>query len=1042
MGQDFQQFLRKANQQLDYLHDYFYRGFANVEEAVIMEDTRDDKRRIPQHGEWAPVKIGDHWDGRDRYFWLKFSLSVPHLQDGQHYVLHMDLGRTGEGNNSGFEGLVFVNGHPRQAVDSNHEDAYFDHTFSNSQLDVNIKLWTGLEGGGVPVIQHYVLRALAVGIIPQSVVDCFDYLRNIVDVIQEMDDDEPLKYAYINLVKQIIKRFYWSNESTETIGATCNQALTIIHRFISQHAGEKKGYHITAVGHTHIDVAWLWRLRHTREKIARSFSTVLELMKEYPDYRFFQSTPQDYAFLAEDYPELYNQIKQRIAEGRWEANGATWLEPDTNIPSGESLTRQFLYGIDYFQSKFAARQNVLWLPDVFGYSAALPQILQGFDIPNFMTTKISWNDTNRMPHDTFYWRGIDGSKVLTHFITTVEANTDFYDPKQWRYTYNGEINPRTVLGTYHVYTDKDINNDLLLSYGYGDGGGGPTREEIKNIRIINELPGMPTIENGRVDNYFDQLNDRIAHTQEPVAIWDGELYLEYHRGTYTSQAKVKNWNRRAEYALRQLEIWYTAAHVQKGISYPAERIRKLWIILLRNQFHDILPGSAIKEVYEDTAKEFKQLFDGVRQLRQELDHQLTKKHENCLLFRNSLPWPVKQLVRLPKGVTNVEDVPTTTDGNQSYALVDVPALGSVAHATRGILPTESSNKTVRIDGNTLHTSYYDVIYRADGVFESIVDRQTHREWLARQQGGNVFTLYEDRPLDFDDWNIDADYPDKPKQLHAQHVELTTNNSLFADLSMDFSFGHSKMHQVIRFYAHSPRIDFITQVDWHEHQTLLRTAFNTTIQSDYARYDIQYGNVQRPTSDNTSWDQAKFETVAHKWADLSERDCGLALLNDCKYGYRIKGQQMSLTLLKSGIDPDPNADEGRHKFTYSLLPHEGDFLSGDVEKVSEELNDPLQIVTNASDDQLTALVNLSGEFPVALDTIKMSEDEKAVIIRLHDYSGTKNVITVQPQFRYVNVVQVKLDEQKKNIPVTEINHDKLQILMNPYQIATLRFDISN
>lgn len=661
MSVDFKQTQRKAKQQLSFLHDYFYRDFFTPTTIEMTPDTRQDNRWLPENGQWHTVAIGDQWKGRDKYYWLRFTLHVPALTAPQHYVLHMALGRTGGGNNSGFEGLVFVNNHPRQAVDSNHEDLYFDHTHAGQDLDIAVKLWTGLEGGGVPVVQHYELTMLAAGIINQAVVDCYDYLSNIIALIDVLDDDEPLKYSYATLVKQAFHQFYWATESTATIGDSAQKALVLIHQFIQDHQGEKKGFHITAVGHTHIDVAWLWRLRHTREKVARSFSTVLELMKEYPEYRFFQSTPQDYAFLAEDYPELYAQIKARVAEGRWEANGATWLEPDTNIPSGESLTRQFLYGIGYFHAHFNAQQNVLWLPDVFGYSAALPQILRGFDVANFMTTKISWNDTDQMPHDTFYWRGIDGSQVLTHFITTVEPGTDFNDPTEWRFTYNGEINPQTVFGTYHVYADKNLNSDLLLSYGFGDGGGGPTREEIKNIRIINALPGAPTIENGRVDDYFDRLNTHLADTPEQVPVWDGELYLEYHRGTYTSQANVKKWNRRAEYALRWLEMQCTTAHIEKGIAYPAADIHALWIILLRNQFHDILPGSAIKEVYEDAAKEFKQIFDKVTVMLDQINQQTTIGRAGTTLLQNPLPWPTKQLV-------------LTEDGQ--YRQVAVPALGS------------------------------------------------------------------------------------------------------------------------------------------------------------------------------------------------------------------------------------------------------------------------------------------------------------------------------------------------------------------------------
>lgn len=1024
-------FLRKADQQLGYLHEYFYRDFQSVDALEITEDKREDKRWLPENAEWRPAAIGDHWEGRDRYYWLRFKLTLPQYSANQHYVMHMDLGRTGGGNNSGFEGLVFLNGEPHQAVDSNHEDMYLDHTFCGQTLDVAIKLWTGLEGGGAPVIQHYVLRALQAGIINQTVVDCYDYLWNMVGVIREMDADEPLKYDYISVVRQSFRTFDWAQETSATIGETCQEVLTHIQHFIQEHANQKKQYTITAVGHTHIDVAWLWRLRHTREKIARSFSTVLELMKEYPDYQFFQSTPQDYAFLEADYPDLYKQILQRIKEGRWEADGATWLEPDTNLPSGESLTRQFLYGMGYFHDKLNAKQHVLWLPDVFGYSAALPQILQEFGIPNFMTTKISWNDTNRMPHDTFYWRGIDGSRVLTHFITTVESEADFNDPMQWRYTYNGDITPRTVLGTYHVYADKQINDDLLLSYGYGDGGGGPTREQIKNIDIINQLPGMPTVKNGRVDDYFARLQDKLHHTDAPVAEWDGELYLEYHRGTYTSQANIKKWNRTAEYALRRLEMSYATAYVEQDVPYPHQEIRDLWIILLRNQFHDILPGSAIHEVYDDAREEFKQLFAGVADLEAKLNQQVTTSQTGQVVARNFLPWDVETLIKL----SDADRDGAVNTANGAYALATIPALGSAVVTGK----TPPQQKIAVVSNNTVRTSYYQVTYDATGLLTSITDIRNHREVLDTTLGGNVLTLYEDRPLDYDNWNIDVDYPEKAKQLQAQSVDVVENNPLFVDLAVHYAFGQSTMTQVIRLYAFSPRIDFITDVDWHERQVLLRTAFNTNIVSDSARYDIQYGNVTRATNDNTSWDQAKFETVGHKWADLSERDYGVALLNDCKYGYRVKGKQMSLTLLKSGDYPDTTADESQHTFTYSLLPHEGDFITGEVEKAGEELNDPVALLTDVDQDSLTPLFELDSEAPVALDAVKISETGNDLIVRCHDYTGTTGTVMLKPHFKYDAVQRAHLNEQEAEALTPDENGNVL-VNFKPYKIVTLRFTL--
>ncbi|WP_461215169.1 alpha-mannosidase [Lacticaseibacillus sp. GG6-2] len=1031
MVENQKQFLRKMNQQLEYLHGYYYRDFTSVSDLTISEDTRADKRQIPTDATWSPIAIGAQWEGRDRYYWLHFGVEVPALAADEHYVLHMNLGRTGDGNNSKYEGLMFVNGVPRQAVDSNHEDAYFDATVANQHLDVYIKMWTGLEGGGPHKIQHYVLRALCGGVINQAVVDCYDYLSNIVGVVAEMSADEPLRYRYATLLKQSFKQFVWAQLDAESITAVCHNVLAQIQAFIAAHQGEKKAYQVTAVGHTHIDVAWLWRLQHTREKVARSFSTVLELMKEYPEYVFFQSTPQDYAFLEEDYPELFKQIQARVAEGRWEANGGTWLEPDTNLPSGESLTRQFLYGGEFFKTHYNARQNVLWLPDVFGYSAAMPQIMHGFGVDNFMTTKISWNDTNRMPHDTFYWQGIDGTKVLTHFITTLETGTDFGDRTAWRYTYNGEILPKTVLGSYHVYADKAINDDLLLAYGFGDGGGGPTREEIKNIKILNQLPGVPTVVPGRVDAYFDRLNKRLQETPEPVATWRGELYLEYHRGTYTSQAKIKNWNRRAEFALRDLELRYATAAVQQQVAYPTAEIKQLWHILLRNQFHDILPGSAIHEVYEDAAKEFHQIFTGIKQLHEKLDAQLLTADANAVTLTNTLPWARQQLVPLAAAE---EEAFTVISAPVDTALVEVavPALSSVTLAADALPKTIGAPLSSVSDGE-IQTPLYLLQYAEDGHLTRLYDRRLKRD-LLDDQGGNVLTVYEDRPLDFNNWNIDADYPDKATVLQASTIAVTANTATHTDLTITYDYGASQLTQTIRLYAATPRIDFITTGDWQQPQELLRTAFNSTIMADSAQYDIQYGNVARPTNDNTSWDEAKFETVGHKWADLSEQDYGLALLNDCKYGYRIKDRQLSLTLIKAGIDPDTTADIGTHRFTYSLLPHAGDFRTGHVEQIATELNQPLRVTTGKRGDQLKPLVDFDQQ-QVALDAVKISEDGKFLIIRVHEFEGRNQPMTLKLTFAATAAYRGRLNETIAD-ETNLLADGQIHLHMRPYEIVTL------
>ncbi|WP_225048280.1 alpha-mannosidase [Lacticaseibacillus kribbianus] len=1032
----------KIRQQLRTFSTYIYANFQPLDNLEIWHDERADHKPLPtpEEATFAPIALGGTWEGRDQYYWLRFDLTVPAVPEGQHYVVHLDLGRSGGGGNSGFEGLVHLNGHPRQAVDGNHKDIYLDSAWANQTIKVAILMWTGLEGGGPQKIQHYILQDVSAGLLIAPIRDCYRWLEVLYDTTLELADDEPLLYDYQKLIDKILRRFIWGAMTLDDITAASQAGLDDITAFIAAHKGQKKQFKISAIGHTHIDVAWLWRLRHTREKTARSFSTVLELMREYPEYIFMHSTPQVWQFVKEDYPELYAQIKERVKEGRFEPEGATWLEPDANIPTGEALTRQFLYGTRFFQKEFGAKQNVLWLPDVFGYSWALPQIMRGFGIENFMTTKISWNETNRMPHDTFTWKGMDGSEVLTHFITTVDPGVPYKNTTNFEYTYNGKITPHTVLGSYYVYADKVMNNDLLLSYGWGDGGGGPQREMIENIKMINQLPALPTVEPTRVDDYFKQLHANIEESGQKPAEWNGELYLEFHRGTYTSQARVKKQNRELEFAMRDLEARYVQAGLESGVAYPTEQIQKLWERILCNQFHDILPGSSIHEVYEDNKVEYQQCFDEIAALNRALDAQQLDQTADAYTVRNLNAWPLSDLVTVaePRAGQFTDSTGNVLEaerhGDHYLVAATTKALGESGLTFKpGDLAPEADTPVAT---SSVDFGHYRLQWNAAGQLTSIYDRDNTREVLAADARGNVLTVYEDRPTSFDNWNIDADYPEKAIVLEADAITVHPAGALSQRIDFHYTFQKSTVEQTVILYADSRRIDFTTHADWHEHQFLLRTAFDTAILSDHAMFDVQYGNVARSTADNTSWDTAKFETVGHKWADLAQRDYGVALLNDAKYGYRVKGSQLSLSLIKSGIEPDTEADQGAHDFTYSLLPHRGDFVEGQVEKTAMALNHGLTVTAGAARENAKSLFDFDAAQPVMVDAIKHSEDGDQVILRFHEYTGENTVVAVTPGFAFSAVSQVRLDETQ---PTALAAADgTVKVALRPYQVVTLAF----
>lgn len=1034
--------LKKIQQQINQVHDFWFNQLTDDYAIDIYHDERPTHITIPADGRWEAFEVDDIFSGRDNYFWIRFAVPVPKLISGQRYMINVGVLRNNDNGTSIPEGLVFVNGTPTQAVDGNHRNIFLDNDFSDQTVQIAICFWTGLEGSELYPEPTFTYRTLKGGIFDADGYYCYRYLDVMAQAAQEFDDDEPLKYSYLKFLSKATQEFDWGQMTPVLFSTTVQHIQKNINTFIAEHEGEKKKFEISAIGHTHIDVAWLWRLQHTRGKTARSFSTELSLMKEFPDYYFMHSTPQVYDFIKEDYPELFAQIKVRLAEGRWDADGIAWVEPDMNIPSGEALTRQFLYGKQFFADNFNAEQSVLWLPDVFGYSAALPQIMKNFGIKNFMTTKISWNDTNHMPHDTFNWRGIDGSEVLTYFITTVEQNYDYHSNSSFGTTYNGMLTPHTVLGSYHMYQDKALNDNLLLCFGYGDGGGGPTREMVENIKIMNQLPGLPTVKAARVDDYFEQLHQNIAASGEKVPEWVGELYLEFHRGTYTSQARVKKQNRQFETALRNLEMRCVEAYVFNKMTYPTTELHELWKILMRNQFHDILPGSSIKEVYEDNLVEYTAAFSKIAELNQKLDDQQVVLEQNYYSLRNNLAWDVEAKVQIKQSTSGYFETATgeklaSTLLADNY-LVNVPSIAALGTSTIHFV-AEKKRQVESVEhfvSQTITTKNYQISWNDAGQLIQIYDKVNARNVL--KGPGNVLTIYEDHPLDWDNWNIDEDYLAKAAVVSADTIEVTENSPLQTVVTFTYHYHQSTIQQKMILSETSRRIDFENKIDWQEHHELLRTAFSVDVLAEKAQFDIQYGNVSRPTHQNTSWDEARFETVGHKWADLSQHDYGVALLNDSKYGYDVNGQTLSLSLIKSGTWPDANADQGEHYFTYSLLPHEGDFVIGQVEKEASELNNSVELINGKYVDP-TALFTFTDEKnPIAVDAIKLSEQGDAIILRFHDYSGESSQVKVKSNFAHKSVAMTNLAETEKETLAEEDSW--VTVASTPYQVISLAFMI--
>jgi len=1020
------------------LEPYRYLNRTSIGTWKAKEDpTKAEKYPPPVDDNWKEFTPGTHWEGRDHYLWLQTNLTVPHWRDKEELVLLFDFGKTGGGHNSGFESMLYINGAPDQGVDSNHKEAFLDPSYSGQTVNLALKLWSGLEGGGPKqIMRHHFIYADHAILSPEA--DNLYYTsKTILDTIEILGHDTHDRASLLNVLNRTFELIDWADPGSDDFYASIANANDFITKTVSAFS-KTSPITVTAIGHTHIDVAWLWRLKHTREKIARSFATALKLMERYPEYIFLQSQPQLYAYIKEDYPEIYEKIKAKITAGKWEVDGAMWVEADCNISSGESLVRQILHGRKFIKEEFNQEINYLWLPDVFGYSWALPQILKKSGINTFMTTKISWSQYNRMPHDTFTWRGIDGSEVLTHFITTPDMGID--SRYFAYYTYNGLMEPKTVKGIYDNYRNKDINSEMLLSYGYGDGGGGVNRDMLESRRRLNDMPSLPTVKTGKAKDYFEKLHTTVKQTQNYVHTWDGELYLEYHRGTYTSQAFVKKWNRKLELAYRDMEILHSWGLVAtENWEYPTAKIHQGWETILLNQFHDIIPGTSINEVYQDCEIDYQAAFDSAENIKDNFATNFIDKADNKWTIFNTAGWKRDELIDLPvfeNGYFTDNDgvlESVKTEVGYKIKLVNIAPLSSkVITFVAADEPVHGAESFV-LGSQQIETPFYRIAWNASGQLIEIFDRENEQQVLAADGLGNYLRLFEDKPMQFDAWDIDLYYKQKSKTLAATSIEVDAGDGFSASVVFSFAFGSSKVVQEMVVYRDSRRIDFKTKVDWRERQQLLQAGFDVNIRATEARYHIQYGSVKRPTHWNTSWDMARFESVAHQWVDFSERDYGVALLNDCKYGHHVKDNTMAISLLKGPIYPDPEADLGHHEFTYSLLPHSGDFVAGNVVEHAWSLNNPVKAFAGDAGDQ--AFFKIDSKYPVAIEAIKRAEAGAGLILRLHDHTGSKRKITLSPIFKFAGWCETNLMEAPIHDMIENTTGD-IKLELTPFEVKTI------
>lgn len=979
-------------------------------------------------GDWKEVARGYEYGPAYTTFWFRVTGKIPRHFEGKSVGAVLDLGgeRTVWSGNSPIHGIDFAHEVlplAQSAQGGEKVQLLVESVTRNPQHRVHLK-----ELPREALVEKVERAELVV--VDEELLQLYFDLKFGYDLLQASESDPPLYGHLMRALNDVCNTY--SSAKPESV-SRCRRIL----RDAWSDGGANVSHTVTAVGHAHLDTAWLWPIHVTKKKMAHTTATQLALMERYPEYVFVHSQASQYEWLEKGYPELFQRVKKAIEKGQWEPVGSMWVEADCNVPGGEALVRQFLYGRRYFREKFGYETEDMWLPDVFGYSAAIPQILEKFGIRYFLTQKISWNQFNKFPHNTFWWQGIDGTKIWSHF-----------PPAD---TYTGDATPKQILTGVRNYRDHGRCDESIYVYGWGDGGGGPTQEQIEMLRRARGAAPMPEIGSKRkaLDFFRAAYND-----SNDLPVWNGELYFELHRGTYTSQARTKMNNRVSEFLMRDAELLACFAQ-DFPRSYPADQLEGAWKLVLLNQFHDILPGSSVHEVYEDAEVEYAKVRETVepiiaRSLRS-IGARLNTEgmRQPIALFQNAtvgctcaIPWESDSA---PASLSVGDEVLPTqivNDYQGKRLIFPTPhaALGAVAVGDfTDAAPT--AKYRLKATNRRIESNEIGVRFDAQGNITSVELLEDGTEFIQPGKLANMFQIFEDKPLFWSAWDIDAFAYETGKNLsRCESFEVVERGPVRAAVQVVKRFGNSTIRQTIS-VGPTPGVRFDTEIDWHEEDKLLKVAFPVNVNSPRATYEIQYGNVERPTHYNTSWDIARFETCAQKWVDLSEGDQGVALLNNGKYGHDIHGNTIRLTLLRSPKAPDPMCDMGLHRFTYVLLPHFGPYNYAGVVQAAYALNSPVRY------QFLDRGPGMSGSLPpfvscddrnIVVEAVKKAEDSDSLIVRLYECHNARGRAELYCARAPKTAWLCGLDENP--LEELEIVDDLVTFAYKPFEIITIRLDI--
>lgn len=986
---------------------------------------------------WTPVAPYTYWGRTFQDFALLGQFSTP--ADGDRnaaLALHLPLGDAGAFSHP--EATVTIDGAVVATADRHHQEVPLPARYADGQPhQLLLTGWTGILSGPVSDrLGQLMMRPCSVVEIDGPTREFVAAARTALDGSQFLDDLTPVRSRLLNALDAAFARLDLREPFGDAFYASVREALPVLRAGIAE-AGPPLDAEVIAVGHAHIDVAWLWTLAHTRRKASRTFRTALALMDAFPAFHFTQSQPQLYRFIEEDEPALFEEIRRQVKARRWEPIGGMWVESDCNVTGAESLARQFLLGRSYFRQHFGkdADSPVLWLPDVFGYSWSLPQLIKLAGLDYFFTIKIGWNKVNTLPVDSFWWQGLDGTKVLTHFSTAPSPKSEGGGDLRSASTYNAELDGFTALGAWVKLKHKDTQRTLLAAYGMGDGGGGPTREMNENAAELREFPGMPKVKQGTVREFFERL---ARESGDRLPTWNGELYLEIHRGTYTTQSRTKRDNRKAEFLLHDAEFlaaW--AARLDPNYAYPTDTFTRCWQTVCLNQFHDIIPGSSIAPVYAESRQQYAEVMQTAGQVRDGALAVVTGHLGGDVVLINPTSFGRDDLAFWPDArESEIRLAGVCTQAVEGGVLIGgawAPAYGAVILTQGEPLLVDPREHPLFAEPTRLENKFLCVELNPAGDIVRI--RYREREILPPGAVGNQWQAFEDRPLYWDAWDVDIFYEEKMYLAEpATSVRVVESGPLRATLEVKRRILHSEYVQRISLTYDSPVLQFDTWIDWRERHILLKAAFPVDILSPVATHEIQWGSIQRPTHRNTSWDWARFETAAQKWVDLSEGNFGVALLNDCKYGHDIHDNVIRISLLRSPTEPDPEADQGEHRFTYSLFPHRI-FFASTIASAAYQLNDPLIIRPGHGGRAAPTDPYIQAPPALIVETVKAAEDGRGTIVRLYECDRQRGARTIQFGFDVREAwITNLLEEDQEQL---NVNGREVELHLRPFQIVTLR-----